>query len=222
MDSDVDPRLTAALVLQFDRRREVLNAGASPVGWKLGVGDAERIGDEVAVGHLTTDTLLEADATFHTDTASLSADAEVALVLDRDLEPDADAVSARQAIAAYAAALELVDLGNATDGPEAVIATNIFHRAVAFGPVRRGMPESGVDGRLIVGGTIRASAPVSIDFAARLCAAARVLDTAGQRLRAGDRVITGSVVQVQVRPGDDVMADFGALGCVRLAIAPAA
>ena len=100
-------------------------------------------------------------------------------------------------------------------------ATNIFHRAVAFGPAQPAMPESGVDGRLIVSGEIRASARVSIDFAARLCAAARVLGSVGQRLRAGDCVITGSVVQVQVSPGDDVTADFGALSYARVGITPA-
>jgi 2-keto-4-pentenoate hydratase len=41
----------------------------------------------------------------------------------------------------------------------------------------------------------------------------------GERLRAGDRVITGSVVQVPVRPGDEVTADLGPLGAPRLAIA---
>jgi 2-keto-4-pentenoate hydratase len=217
LKEDVDSRLTSAMAVQLDRRRQALDAGAARVGSKLGVGDAERIGDQLAVGHLTTATLLAAGATFPSNTATLNADAEVALVLSRDLAPDAGTAGARQAIAAYAAALELVDLGNADDGAEAVIATNIFHRAVAFGPPQATMPE-GVEGRLIVSGQVRASAPVSVDVAARLCAAARVLAGMGERLRAGDRVITGSVVQVQVRPGDDVTADFGALGRVRLAI----
>ena len=39
------------------------------------------------------------------------------------------------------------------------------------------------------------------------------------RLRPGDRVITGSVVQVQVQQGDDVVADFGLLGRVQVSLA---
>jgi 2-keto-4-pentenoate hydratase/2-oxohepta-3-ene-1,7-dioic acid hydratase in catechol pathway len=39
-------------------------------------------------------------------------------------------------------------------------------------------------------------------------------------LQAGDRLITGSVVQVQVKPGDHVIADVGGIGRVAVAIAP--
>jgi 2-keto-4-pentenoate hydratase len=41
----------------------------------------------------------------------------------------------------------------------------------------------------------------------------------GERFRRGDRVITGSVVQVPVDEGDDVVADFGVLGRAQVAIA---
>jgi 2-keto-4-pentenoate hydratase len=47
-----------------------------------------------------------------------------------------------------------------------------------------------------------------------------VLGAGGERLRAGDRVITGSVVQLQVAPGDEVIADFGTLGRVGVTVAP--
>jgi hypothetical protein len=39
-----------------------------------------------------------------------------------------------------------------------------------------------------------------------------VLEAADQRLGPGDRVITGNVVQVEVRPGDRGEADLGPLG----------
>jgi 2-keto-4-pentenoate hydratase len=38
------------------------------------------------------------------------------------------------------------------------------------------------------------------------------------RLEAGDRLIMGSIVQVAVAPGDEVVAELGALGRVRLEI----
>jgi 2-keto-4-pentenoate hydratase len=34
----------------------------------------------------------------------------------------------------------------------------------------------------------------------------------GERLQAGDRLITGAVVQLAVAPGDEVIADLGELG----------
>ncbi len=46
-----------------------------------------------------------------------------------------------------------------------------------------------------------------------------MLQAVGERLYAGDRLITGAVVQTPIAPGDDVIADFGALGKAQLAIA---
>jgi 2-keto-4-pentenoate hydratase len=56
------------------------------------------------------------------------------------------------------------------------------------------------------------------DLGPRLLAAARLLAAVGERLAARDRVITGSVAQVPLEPGNDVTADFGALGAARLAV----
>jgi 2-keto-4-pentenoate hydratase len=50
-------------------------------------------------------------------------------------------------------------------------------------------------------------------------AAARIVAAVGERLQAGDRIITGSVVQVGLEPGDEVIAELGALGRLRLVIA---
>ena len=41
---------------------------------------------------------------------------------------------------------------------------------------------------------------------------------AGEQLRAGDLLITGSLVQVRVAAGDEVVADLGALGSVGLSL----
>src|SRR3954463_10309325 len=101
----IDPRLVSALSIQLDRRRQALSAGAARVGWKLGVGDAESIRGEIAVGHLITATLLAPGATFDgTGATTLSADAEVAVEIGHDLSSDVDMASARRAIAGYAAA----------------------------------------------------------------------------------------------------------------------
>ena len=115
----------------------------------------------------------------------------------------------------YAPALELVDLSNDGAGAETVVATNIFHRAVAFGPLRTEVPASG---SLIVNGDVRARAPVA-ELEERMREAADVLAAVGERFELGDRVITGSVVQAPLQPGDEVTADFGLLGRVTLTVA---
>jgi 2-keto-4-pentenoate hydratase len=218
--TDVEPRLVAALAVQSEQRRRAIEAGAVPIGWKLGVGDAERIGNEIALGYLTSATLLAPGDVFRAPgDAKLHADAEVALVLGRDVAAQADTAQARAAIGAYAPALEVVDLREPIGTAEAVIADNIFHRAVAFGAARPELPP-GVDACVLIDGRKRAEAPAPQDFGEHVRAAARLLGAMGERLRAGDRLITGSVVQVPVTPGDQVFADFGPLGCVALTIAP--
>src|SRR4051794_9166844 len=144
--SRVDPRLRAALREQLADRRRLMDQGARRVGWKLGMGERERIGDGPVIGHLTSATVLDSGGVHRaSDDIALHADAEVAL----ELGPDGE-------IAGYGAALELVDLGGRASAEE-IVATNVFHRAVVFGPRRRSLPD--VDGRLIVNGEERCRAP---------------------------------------------------------------
>ena len=216
---DVDPRLASALAIQLGRRRLALESGAEHVGWKLGVGARERIGNGPVVGHLTSESQLATGGTYRAgDALRLHADAEVALELGGDVSPDTDEHSAGQAIAGYGAALEIVDL-SAPDDAEAIVAGNVFHRAFAFGPVQPSLPSAALEGRLVVNGAIRCSAAAPRGFAHLICSVARVLQAVGARLYAGDRLITGAVVQASVAPGDAVVADFGALGQAQLTIA---
>ena len=75
--TSIDPRLAAALASQLGHWRATLGQGAARVGWKLGIGDRERIGGELAVGYLTSATCLDPGAAYHGG-GDLHADAEVA------------------------------------------------------------------------------------------------------------------------------------------------
>jgi hypothetical protein len=199
--SPVDPRLVAAFRRQLERRP----AGARRLGWKVGGGERESIGGELAVGHLTYATQLEDGAVYSGGGEKLYADVEVAVKLGR-----------QERIDGYAVALEINDL--AADGDaEAIVADNIFHRAVAFGPFSA-TPPAGGEAALVVNGERRAAAAVRVDVAAKVAAVARVLDAVGERLEPGDLVITGLIVNTPVAPGDDVAAEIGPLGRVRLRI----
>ena len=129
-------------------------------------------------------------------------------------------MAARTAAAGYAVALEIVDLGPPID-PADVVAANVFHRAFALGAAGHALPAGGVVGALVVNGEVSARGRSEDELGGRLVAAARVLAAVGETLRAGDRVITGSVVQVAVAPGDRVVADLRPLGTVALEIAGA-
>jgi 2-oxo-3-hexenedioate decarboxylase len=214
--SEVDPRLVSALKAQLKLWRVALDEGADRVGWKLGTGEGERIGPGPVIGHLTTATQLQPGAVYLAAGAvDLRADAEVALRLGADVAPDADRHTAAAAIAGFGAALELVDLGAPSPGDaERIVATNVWHRAFTLGSVDRRPPGDEAEGQLIANGEVRASAPMSRDFPDLVRAVARLLGAVGERLQAGDRLITGSVVQVPVEPGDEVVADLGPLGRV--------
>jgi 2-keto-4-pentenoate hydratase len=72
-----------------------------------------------------------------------------------------------------------------------------------------------LDGWIAVGHPTTATG----DVAGRLLAAAGVLSRVGEGITAGDRIITGSILQVPVRPTDDVVAEVAGLGTVQLSIA---
>jgi hypothetical protein len=200
--SRVDPRLVAALAVQLERR------DGERVGWKLGVGERESIGGWIAVGHLTSATLLEPGSTYRARGGDLHADAEVAVEVGRN-----------GSIAAYGAALELVDLSIPPDDPYSVVVENVFHRAVAFGAWASDWSADGVEGSLTVNGEVRASARAADDLSRKLDEAGEILAAVGERLEPGDRVITGSVVQVPVSAGDEVVAELAPLGRAALSIA---
>jgi len=210
----VDPRLVAATELQVLALRRTLADGHARLGWKLGMGDAERIAGSLAVGHLTTATRLEPEDVFAADrVVDLRVDVELAVVLGRDISPWDDAGAAACAVRSFATALELVDLGNPQDA-EAVVAANIFHRAVAFGEPSAMVADDAV-GRLVRNGRDAGSGSAPGDLGERLATAARVLDAVGERLAAGDVVITGSIVPpLPVSAGSRVEVDLGPLGAL--------
>ena len=111
-----------------------------------------------------------------------------------------------------------MDLGGPTSGPEEVVAANVYHRAFALGPLNRSWPLSDVEARLTINGEVRASSAAEQDIADLVCSVAALLGGMGERLQAGDRMIMGSIVQVPLAPGDQVIAELGALGRVQLTV----
>jgi 2-keto-4-pentenoate hydratase len=203
-------RGTEALLM---RRREVLAQGAEPVGWKVGFNvpsTQERLGiDAPLAGFLTTDSLLEDGGSW-----SIDDDGEVIVECEVALEVGADGRS----IAALFPALELADEPDLDLEIEQILAGNIFHRAVAFGP-RVEAEEPGA-ARILVNGDEEQTVPAA-DTVERLEAmveavAAR-LEAAGEELRPGDRIITGIIAPPHpARRGDTVRLELEELGGVEL------
>jgi 2-keto-4-pentenoate hydratase len=212
--TDVDPRIAAATHAQLRTWRAALAAGAQRVGWKVALGIPEieaLIGPEPALGHVTTATLLEPGGVYRIsmDDRALRAETELAVAVGRD-----------GAIAGLAVALEIVDTARPPSGMEAIVAANVFHRAVAFGPTHPGTRADGAHAQIRTNGEIRETAAVTADPAATIRAIARLLAAAGERLEPGDRILAGSSCHVPVAPGDAVVAEIDGLGAVGVTIAP--
>jgi hypothetical protein len=216
----IDPRLRSALDVQLRAWRASLDSGADRVGWKLGTGERERIGPGPVIGHLTTASLLEPGATYvAVDPVALHADVEVAVELGADVPPDAGRELARAAIARWGVALEVVELDPALEDPETIVATNVFHRAVAFGGTWQDATPARGTARALVDGKLRATASATGDHPELIRSVASILGAMGLRLQRGDRLITGSVIQIRVNPGEVVVAELDDAAAVDLRIA---
>ncbi len=197
----------------------MLAAGATHVGWKLGVGERERIGGSIAVGHLTSATRLGAGATYHVDDAvDLRVDVELAVELRTGIDARRAPNAAAAALGRCATALEVVDLDPALQNAEAVVAENVFHRAFAFGAFSEA-PRGPVTASARVAGRPIESRKAELELVDRLLNASRVLEAVGERLRGGDRVLTGSIVQVPIEAGCEVEVQLAGLGSVAIRIA---
>jgi len=190
------------------RRQKILDAGAEPIGWKVGFNVPEiqqKLGiDAPLAGFLTTDSLV--DDTW--DEYPVVVESEVAVELGDD----------SRSIVALLPALEIADPPDLDLEIEQILAGNIFHRAVAFGP--RVEAEKPGAARILVNGEEQHTVPAA-DTVERLEAmveavAAR-LEAAGEELRPGDRIITGIIAPPHpARPGDTVRLELEELGGVEL------
>jgi 2-keto-4-pentenoate hydratase len=115
------------------------------------------------------------------------------------------------AIGAVGVALEIVGVGSAARMHE-VIAKNVFHRAAVFGRLHN-VDELDSDGqaRLEINGVQRETTSVNRDLRGPIVSMAQQLDAVGEQLRAGNRIICGSLTQVPVQRGDRVTAGIANL-----------
>lgn len=197
----------------LDLRRKLLDEGAKPLGWKLGFGAPaalEKLGiDRPLVGFLTDRTLLPDGATAHVgDWVKPMLEAEVAVRVGADGRIDG-----------YAVAIELADLDPPPEDAGAIVAGNIFHRHVLLGEFRD--PVEQLTATLTRDGEElgRTDTPDALTGEyARLVEVVR--EVAGDELRAGDVIITGSIFPpVEVHPGDTLTAEVAPLGSLSVSIA---
>jgi 2-keto-4-pentenoate hydratase len=221
--SDFHTRVLAAQRAQLEARRAVLDAGATHIGWKVGLdipGAEELVGDAPTFGYLTSASLFQSGTVFAAEgIRELQVDCELAVTLGHDLLASGDRDDVTHSIGGLATGLELCDVGRPPDDFDSIVAANIFHRAFALGPSRPPPPssETSFDGRVWVNDKLQHKA-TSAAVLDRILGVARLLEAVGECLRAGDRVICGAICGGPLAVGDEVEVEVGDLGRLRVTI----
>lgn len=209
------PLITKGMTTQLATRRARIAAGETPVGWKVGLGapaSLEKLGIAApAIGYLMQGALLPSGATVSFDGyVRPVAEIEIAVRMARDLEGDASAADALAAIDSIRPAIEIADLDlvPAPDNLDAVLARNIFQRHVLLGEnSRRGGTLDGIVSRLIRRGVEANNTSDPEALTGRLLETvahvANTLAAFGEKLSAGDIVITGSITPPLVIESDE-------------------
>lgn len=215
---------------QLRRRRELLDAGAEPLGWKVGFGSPaalELLGTGGAlVGFLLQDGLLVSGGRVPVERwTAPTVEPEIAVHLADRLPPASGRARVEAAIGAFGPAIELADVDRPPNDPEAILTANIFQRAVALGAPVRWSPDAlaGLRARMLVNGEeVAATDEVEAltgDVVALLAHVADVLGRAGEELAAGELVIMGSIVPpLAAKGGDQLRFELEPVGDVELAL----
>lgn len=207
-------KLAAGMRALLARRDAELAAGARPVGWKVGFNLPAAwasLGIDAPVAGYLTEATVVAPGT------------EVSLAgwTQPMLEPEiAITVGEDGAVAALAPAIEVVDADLPFDDVEPILARNVFHRAVAFGPATERASLDGFACRVLHNGEPARAADSTEDPGETVARVAAFLDAHGAALRPGDRIIAGTLTPpLALAPGDEVEVDLAALGRVSLRFA---
>jgi 2-keto-4-pentenoate hydratase len=213
-----------ALERQLQVRKRRLLDGATSVGWKIaadmpGVTTSEGAGGRI-FGYLTSETVIAGSTPMIAGpTVDLCAEVELAVEIAHDLPPDTSPAMALEAIARLAVALEIVDVDEQAPTADTII-SNVFHRAVSFGPLQKLASVASVRARLEVDGRAKFEPLVELDPTYTVWAMARLLGGLGEQLRAGDRVIGGSLIHRSIQPGHRVTAAIAGLGETSIHVDP--
>lgn len=214
-----DARVRRGMQAQLARRAERIAAGENPLGWKIAFGSPdfqEKLGISGALaGYLMQGALLKDGALVNvTRWARPVAEPEIGVLLGSDLPPGSSAAAARAAIASLMPAIELLDLDPlpTPENLDTVLAGAIYQRHVVLGAdSRKGGETADLSARVFRRGRIAADVADPEALTGKvpnlLIQLANTLAAFGERLKAGDLVICGSLVPPpQIEPDE---TDFG-------------
>ncbi len=229
-----DPRIAAGMAAQRALRQRKVAAGERIIGWKVGFGAPAamrtlRIGSPL-IGFLAERARIDSGTA-----VSLhgwirpAAEAEVAVYLGSAVPGGADRETAHAAITAIGPAIELADVDSAPDDVERILAGDIYQRHVMLGArdaTRAGgrldglvarVSRNGAEVASIAGAAVQALTGDHIDIVRHV---ADVLDALGERLGAGQFIITGSITPpLWVQAGESLRFELAPVGSLEVSFA---
>jgi 2-keto-4-pentenoate hydratase len=224
-----DDRLVAGMRAQLAARDEAVRGGARQIGWKLGFGSPpalERFAlDRPLVGYLLDRGLIPDAGTVEVRSwTQPMLEPELAVHLSRDVPPEASWEDVRASVLGLSAAIELADVDVPPQDVATILAGNIFHRHVMLGAADsaqvagRGLTvDVHVDGREVA--STDSPEALTGDLVEIVRLTAQGLAAFDEFLRAGDVIITGSVVApLAVVPGSTVRTRTEGLGLLSVTL----
>ena len=209
------PLIKKGMTAQLATRRARIAAGEKPLGWKVGLG-APATMQKLGLAGPLVGFLMQRALLLSGGTASLKgwlrpvAEPEICVRMARDLPGGASPEAALAAVKEILPAIELADLDPVptVDNLDAVLAGDIFQRHVLLcGNTRAGGGVAGLTSRLIRRGAeaARTGDPEALtgkltDIVAHV---ANTLAAFGEKLSAGDVIITGSITPPLILEPDE-------------------
>jgi len=227
----LDPRILRGMERQLKLRQDRLYAGETSIGWKVGFGtpaSQERLGiNTPLVGFLTNKVLLPSGTSVSVEGWMKPAlECEIAIYMGKDLQEVADRETTRAAIASIGPAFELADVDFPADEVEMILAGNIYNRHVILGRADTSRAGGNLDhlealifrnGNEVARTTdLQAMTGEVIDIVSHV---ANLLLALGERLRAGEFIIAGTIIpHLWVQPKENISYVLAPIDTIRVAI----
>lgn len=212
-----DPRIASGMKQQLRHRKELLNSGRKPLGWKLAFGSPvamERLRIHAPlVGFLMADAVLPSGSTVPlAGWKKPAAEPEITVYLGKDLAAHADRETTIAAIAGLGGAIEVADVDHPSEDVEGTLVRNIYQRQLVLTKCDTryaGGKLAGLHGSVRQSGREIAS---TSDFEALtgelieiVAHVATLLSHFGETLRAGEIIIAGSITPpIWVKAGEAI------------------
>jgi 2-keto-4-pentenoate hydratase len=231
-----DPRIARGMAKQLRRRRELLDSGHKPLGWKLAFGGPaamERLHTNAPlVGFLMQNALIPSNSTVLVDRwKKPAAEPEITVYIGKDLPAGADPGTTKAAIAALGPAIELADVDHPSDDVEGTLACDIYQRHIILGrgdPARACGTLDGLAARVLRNGAEIANltGPQSLqnltgELVDIVRHTANLLAAFGETLQAGQIIIAGSIIPpIWIEPGEEITFHLAPVDSISIRFLP--